>query len=92
MYVCKHNEHNDVVACRFDEVTKMNAENSILKREALEGAGNVLPDPSWDVKVELNSGCFCGHYAAHLKYVCMYVCMYVSIINIMASWRAGLTK
>ena len=59
------------MAFRFDEVTKMNAGYSKLKREALEGAGNVLPDPCSDVRVKLNSGCFCGHYAARMKYVCM---------------------
>ena len=63
----KSNKHNGDVACRFDEVTKMNARSSILKREASGGAGNVLPDPGADVKVSLNNGCFCGHYAAHLK-------------------------
>ena len=78
-----YGKHNGVVACRFHEATQMNAANSIIKREALEGAGNVLPDPCSDVRVKLNDGCSCGHYTAH-----MIVCM----VSIMASWRAGLTK
>ena len=44
MYVC-YGKHNGVVACRFDETFKMNTDNSIIKRDVLEGAGRVLPDP-----------------------------------------------
>ena len=79
MYV----RHNDVVTCRFDEVSKMNAGRSMLKREVLEGAGNVLPDPCSDMRVRLDDGCSCGHYAAH-----MIACM----ASMIASWRAGSTK
>ena len=64
-----HNNINGDVACRFDEMTKMNAGNSILKREASEGVGNVLPDPCSDARVKMNNGCFCGHYAVSMKYV-----------------------
>ena len=60
-----HNKHNGDGACRFYGVTKMNVRNSIIKQEALEGAGNVLPDPCSDVKVKLNSGCLCD--AAYLN-------------------------
>ena len=67
--VC-HGRHNGVVACRFDEMKIISAGNSIMKREVLEGAGNVLPDPCSDVRVTLNDGCSCGHYVAHMI-VCM---------------------
>ena len=83
MNVCMHGKHNGVVACRLDEVTKMNAGSSIIKREVLEGAGSVLPDPCSDVRIKLIDGCFCGHYVAHVM-----VCM----VSIMASLRACLTK
>ena len=73
------------MACRFDEGTKMNAGSSILKWEALEGAGNMLPDPCADVKVKLNNTCSCGHSCDPYESI-------ISIIGIIAMWRAGLTK
>ena len=78
-----YDKHNDVVACMSDEVTKMNAGNSVMQRGVLKGAGNVLPHPCSDAKVKLNDGCSCGRCAAH---------MLVCTVSILASWRAGLTK
>ena len=61
-----YGKHNGVVACRFDEVTKMNAGSSIIKREVLEGATNELSDPCSGARADLNLFCSCGHYAAHI--------------------------
>ena len=47
----RYTKHNGCMACKFDEATKMNAGNSIMKRETLEGAGNVLADPCSEVRV-----------------------------------------
>ena len=74
-----------IALSRFDAVVKMNAGNSIIKLVALKGTGNVLPDPCSEVCVKLNSGCFCGHYAARMN-------VWYGMVSVMAAWRAGLAK